>query len=85
MFDSQLQLLCDRKRKQEYFWIILWRSLELSPHFWILGKTLIMTDARITASHITPWYNDQPINFLRYLYKTSGLISIYKQQLMLSW
>jgi len=44
-----------------------------------------MTDARITASHIPPWYNDQPINFLRYLYKTSGLISIYKQQLMLSW
>jgi len=28
VFDSRLQL-CYRKRKQEHFWIILWRSLEL--------------------------------------------------------
>ena len=28
VFDSRLQL-CDRKTKQEHFWIILWRSLEL--------------------------------------------------------
>ena len=76
VFDSRLQL-CYRKRKQEHFWIILWRSLELLKGKKCQKTTLSVNSLKYQFELVSLYVTSNEL-FIYYSYRLiDGIKGIY--------